>query len=132
MHLRAYYAYKEVKPPKNLIEAALTAVMLPFDNISDDGIEIFSHHLSQATDLGETKLIRINMNYGNVIYHWSHANLKEGIKTGCEGTIKALEEYETSEKEEGRSLTARKPMIDLLAPPKAMRAARWCFGDMQK
>ncbi|HBI47572.1 MAG TPA: hypothetical protein DDX93_02455 [Smithella sp.] len=115
-----------------MIEAALTAVMLPFDNISDDDIEIFSHYLSQATDLGETKLIRINMNYGNVIYHWSHANLKEGIKTGCEGTIKALEEYETSEKEEGRSLTARKPVIDLLAPPKAMRAARWCFGDMQK
>jgi len=124
--------YQEVKPPKNLIEAALTAVMLPFDTISDDDVEIFSHHMTQASDSEKARLIKINMNYGAVNYHWSHANLREGIKTGYEGTIKAIEEYETRTKKEGRNRAVREPVIDLLTPPQEKRAMRWHFGDMQK
>ncbi|MEN6623469.1 MAG: patatin-like phospholipase family protein, partial [Smithella sp.] len=78
--------YQEVKPPGNLIESALTAVMLPFDTISDKNIENFSHKLAQSHGRAKAKLININMNYGAVNYHWSHANLQEGIKTGYEGT----------------------------------------------
>ncbi|KQC11556.1 MAG: hypothetical protein APR62_09580 [Smithella sp. SDB] len=117
--------YQEVKPPKNLIEAALTAVMLPFDTISDDDIEIFSHHLAQISDNEKTRLIKINMNYGTVNYHWNHSNLKEGIKTGYEGTIKAIEEYEARKKTLGLSRDGSKSVINLLTPPKSMRAARW-------
>ncbi|MGD0278945.1 MAG: patatin-like phospholipase family protein [Smithella sp.] len=124
--------YQEAKPPKNLIEAALTAVMLPFDTISDDDIEIFSHHLTEVSDREKTRLIKINMNYGAVNYHWNHSNLKEGIRTGYEGTIKAIEEYEAKKKQEVRSRVKRKPVIDLLTPPKAMRGTRWSFDDEQK
>ncbi len=124
--------YQEVKPPDNLIEASLTAVMLPFDTISDDDIEIFSHHLTQVSDRKKTRLIKINMKYGAVNYHWNHSNLKEGIKTGYEGTMKAIEEYGNRKKKEGRSHTAGNRVVDLLKPPKAMRAGRWNFDKMKK
>ncbi len=116
--------YQEVEPPENLIEAALTAVMLPFDTISDDDVEIFSHNLAQSADGEKAKLIKINMNYGAVNYHWNHANLREGIKTGYEGTIKAIEEYETKKKKADRS-GIREPVIDLLTPPRTGRSLRW-------
>jgi len=124
--------YQEVKPPKNLIEAALTAVMLPFDTISDDDIEIFSHHLTQISDREKTRLIKINMNYGAVNYHWNHSNLKESIETGYKGTIKAIEEYEKKQKIETRSSAKRERVINLLTPHKAMRAERWNLDDKRK
>jgi len=117
--------YQEVKPPQNLIEASLVAVMLPFDTISDDDIEIFTDHLRHSKDNEKTTLIKIHMNYGAVNYHWSHANLKEGIKTGYEGTLKAIEQYERQKIKPARLQKVRTPVIDLLASPKEQRAARW-------
>lgn len=119
--------YQEVRPPKNLIDASLTAVMLPFDTISDDDVEIFSHHLQWRKGDDKARLVRINMNYGAVNYHWSHANLKEGIKTGYDGTMKAIEEYERREEPQRRGKKLFEPVIDLLARPNTMRAARWNF-----
>ena len=119
--------YQEVKPPKNMIEASLTAVMLPFDTISDDDIEIFSHHLRQGKSDNKARLVRINMNYGAVNYHWNHANLREGIKTGYAGTIKAIEEYEQKKKLQKDEKKLLEPVIDLLEQPKTMRAARWNY-----
>lgn len=120
--------YQEAKPPENLIEAALTAVMLPFDTISDDDIEIFSHQLAQVSNGEKTRLIKINMKYGDVNYHWNHSNLREGIKTGYEGTIKAIEEYELKKKKEKYIREKKEPVTDLLTPPKAMRASRWNYN----
>lgn len=117
--------YREAKPPQNLIEASLTAVMLPFDTISDDDIEIFSHQLRMGKNDNQARLVRINMNYGAVNYHWSHANLKEGIKTGYEGTIKAIEEYGRKTRTVKRGKKAAGPVIDLLEQPNTMRAGRW-------
>jgi len=123
--------YQEVKPPNNLIDAALTAVMLPFDTISDDDIEIFAHHLTQVSEHEKTRLIKINMNYGLVNYHWNHSNLKEGINTGYEGTLKAIEEYEINMKKEARGGGKKEPIINLQAPPKTMQAKRWNPDDEQ-
>jgi predicted acylesterase/phospholipase RssA len=116
--------YHQVKPPQNIIEASLIAVMLPFDTISDDDIEIFSHHMRTNADVNKARLIRINMNYDAVNYHWSHANLKEGIKVGYEGTLKAIEEYESHVQKEKQKKIARSPVLDLLASPIQKRATR--------
>ena len=117
--------YQEVKPPQNLIEASLTAVMLPFDTISDDDIEIFADQLRHSTDNEKATLIKIHMNYGAVNYHWSHANLKEGIKTGYEGTLKAIEQYEKRKAKPAKMQKERTPVIDLLAAETPRRGARW-------
>lgn len=117
--------YQQVRPPRNLIEASLIAVMLPFDTISDDDIEIFADYLRHSADKEKATLIKIHMNYGAVNYHWSHANLREGIKTGYEGTLKAIEEYERRKIKPARRKKEQEPVIDLLASPKARRAARW-------
>ncbi|GBC60491.1 alpha/beta hydrolase [Desulfonema ishimotonii] len=96
--------YKEVTPPKNLIEASLVGVMLPFDTISDDDIEIFSYKLrdfNQKTGKN-IKLINVLMRYGKVNYHWNHSNLDQGIKVGYEGTLKAIRELEQSQYADGK------------------------------
>jgi hypothetical protein len=116
--------YQEGNPPENLIEAALTAVMLPFDKISDDDVEIFSHRLMQSAYRQKVKSIKINMNYGAVNYHWDHANLREGIKTGYNGTMRATEEYDTRKKKADHS-EIKEPGIDLLTPPRHGRSLRW-------
>jgi hypothetical protein len=116
--------YQEVKPPQNLIEASLIAVMLPFDTISDDDIEIFSQQMMAASPIGRAQLIRINMKYDAVNYHWSHANLREGIKTGYAGTIKAIEAYQRQAATAGAKKAVRAPVLDLLAPPKLKRGSR--------
>lgn len=54
----------------------------------------------------------------------SHANLKEGIKTGYEGTIKAIEQYDQQKMKPARRFTARTSVVDLLASPQTRRAAR--------
>lgn len=99
--------------------------MLPFDTISDDDIEIFADHLRRSADKEKATLIKIHMNYGAVNYHWSHANLREGIKTGYEGALKAIEEYEQQKTKPARLKKARTPVIDLQASKKTRRGARW-------
>lgn len=96
--------YKAVKPPKNLIEAALLGVMLPFDTISDDDIELFSHRLRAHNRRSDKKIKFINvlMAYKDVNYHWNHSNLDEGIRVGYEGARKSISEYrETDLEKEG-------------------------------
>ncbi|MEN6374804.1 MAG: patatin-like phospholipase family protein [Smithella sp.] len=119
--------YQQAKPPQNLIEASLTAVMLPFDTISDDDVEIFSNYLRSGRSDNRARLVRINMNYGAVNYHWNHANLKEGIKTGFEGTVKAIEEYRQKTKLRIRAKKLPDPVIDLLEQPVARRSGRWNY-----
>jgi predicted acylesterase/phospholipase RssA len=98
--------YKAVKPPKNLIEAALLGVMLPFDTISDDDIDLFSHRLQEhnRTQARKVRFINALMAYQDVNYHWNHSNLDEGIRVGYDGALNAISEYREKdiEKEGGR------------------------------
>ena len=54
------------------------------------GIEIGA---LKAFEEKKIRLINIEMNYGNVNYHWHHANLDQGIKAGYEGTLKQINAY---------------------------------------
>ncbi len=87
--------YKAARPPENLIEAALLGVMLPFDTISDDDIDLFSHRPQAHNRQRDKKIQFINvlMAYGDVDYHWNHANLDRGIRVGYDGTLNSISEY---------------------------------------
>jgi hypothetical protein len=98
-----------------------------------DDIENFLHHMRINADVNKARLIRINMNYDAVNYHWSHANLKEGIKVGYEGTLKAIEEYESHVQKERQKKIARSPVLDLQASNMQKRATRGsCLAKQYK
>ncbi|MCP4116380.1 MAG: patatin-like phospholipase family protein [Desulfobacteraceae bacterium] len=87
--------YKEAAPPKDLVESALVGVMLPFNTISEDDIRLFSYRLEEHNRKSKKKIrmINIEMSYGDLNYHWNHANLDQGIKVGYEGTLKQIDAY---------------------------------------
>lgn len=87
--------YDQVVPPANLIDSELISVMLPFDTISDDDIKIFACRLKEY-NLQKNKNIRlidIEMQYGEVNYHWNHHNLDKGIQAGYDGALLAIKNY---------------------------------------
>ena len=87
--------YKQITPPKNLIEAELLGVMLPFDTISDDDIVLFSQRLQEYNRKNNknVKLVNVLMKYGTLNYHWNHSNLNQGIAVGYQGTLNAINEF---------------------------------------
>jgi predicted acylesterase/phospholipase RssA len=91
--------YDQVVPPANLIDSELMSVMLPFDTISDDDIKLFAYRLKEYNlrKKKDIKLIDIEMQYGEVNYHWNHCNLDNGIKAGYDGAILAIQNYRKNE-----------------------------------
>lgn len=87
--------YNEVRPPENLIESELISVMLPFDTISNDDIKLFTYRLEEHNRKNNKniRLINVDMEYGNVNYHWNHSNLQQGIETGYKGALKKISHY---------------------------------------
>jgi predicted acylesterase/phospholipase RssA len=87
--------YKQITPPKNLIEAELLGVMLPFDTISDDDIVLFSQRLQEYNrkNSKNIKLVNVLMKYGTLNYHWNHSNLNQGIQVGYNGTLNAINTF---------------------------------------
>lgn len=83
---------RQVTPPANLLDSALLGVMLPFDTISDNDVRLFAQQVAahNRTHGTRVRLIDIPMAYERVNYHWSHANLAEGIQVGYEGTMAEL------------------------------------------
>ncbi len=83
--------YKSIKPPQNLLDAELLAVMLPFTTIADDDIKLFKYHLKEQGDT--TKVVEIGMRYDELNYHWSYANLDKGIEVGYQGAKATIADY---------------------------------------
>ena len=87
--------YNVAHAPKNLIDAELISVMLPFDTISDDDIKLFAYRLKEYNQDKEknVKLLNIEIQYGKMNYHWNHSNLDQGIISGYEGAIQSINTY---------------------------------------
>lgn len=85
--------YKEIKPPKNQLEADLLAVELPFATIARSDIKLFAFHLKETGLDKKIKLIKIDLSYKELDFFWKHSTLEKGIQAGYEGALAAIHDY---------------------------------------
>jgi predicted acylesterase/phospholipase RssA len=85
--------YKEVKPPKNQLEADLLAVELPFATIAQSDIKLFAVRLKETGLDKKIKLIKIDLSYKDLDFFWKHSTLEKGIEVGYEGALAAIHDY---------------------------------------
>lgn len=85
--------YKEIKPPKNQLEADLLAVELPFTTIAHDDIKLFDFYLKEAGLNKKIKLIKINLSYKELDFFWKQSTLEKGIQVGYNGAVATIKEY---------------------------------------
>lgn len=85
--------YKEIKPPKNQLEAELLAVELPFATIARSDIKLFAFHLKETGLDKKIKLIKIDLSYKELDFFWRHSTLERGIQAGYEGALVAIHDY---------------------------------------
>jgi hypothetical protein len=85
--------YKEIKPPKNQLEADLLAVELPFTTIAHDDIKLFAFHLKKAGWDKKIKLIKIDLSYKELDFYWKRSTLEKGIQVGYEGALATIHDY---------------------------------------
>ncbi len=90
--------YKEIKPPKNQLEADLLAVELPFATIAHDDIKLFAFHLKEAGLDKKIKLIKIDLSYKDLDFFWKHSTLEKGIQVGYEGALATIHDYLSASK----------------------------------
>lgn len=88
--------YQSVKPPKTVFEAACLEVMLPFDTIADDDVELFKY--KYLKDYPNVSLHEVPMQYDELTYDWSYKNLKKGIEIGYRDTKAYLEKQKNHTK----------------------------------
>jgi hypothetical protein len=85
--------YKEIRPPKNQLEADLLAVELPFTTIAHDDVKLFAFHLKEAGLDKKIKLIKINLSYKELDFFWKHSTLEKGIQVGYDGAQATIRDY---------------------------------------
>lgn len=85
--------YKEIKPPKNQLEADLLAVELPFTTIAHDDIKLFDFYLKEAGLDKKIKLIKIDLSYKDLDFFWKRSTLEKGIQVGYKGGVAAVKNY---------------------------------------
>jgi predicted acylesterase/phospholipase RssA len=85
--------YKEIKPPKNQLEADLLAVELPFTTIAHDDIKLFAFHLKEEGLDKKIKLVKINLSYKDLDFFWKQSTLEKGIQVGYDGALATIKNY---------------------------------------
>ena len=85
--------YKEVKPPKNQLEADLLAVEVPFATIAHDDIKLFAFYLKEAGLDRKTRLVKIDLSYKELDFFWRRSTLEKGIQVGYDGAMATIKNY---------------------------------------
>jgi predicted acylesterase/phospholipase RssA len=85
--------YKEIKPPKNPLEADLLAVELPFITIAHNNVELFSRILKTTGLDRRIKLIKMNFSYKDLDFLWKQSTLEKGIEVGYRGAMETIADY---------------------------------------
>jgi hypothetical protein len=85
--------YKEIKPPKNQLEADLLAVELPFTTIANDDIKLFEFYLKRDGWDKKIKVVKIDLTYRDLDFFWKQSTLEKGIQIGYNGAVATIKEY---------------------------------------
>jgi len=86
----------QVLPPRNLYDSLANLCELFCATVGEDDVALFKYHLLCDEEVKQRwkkiKVIEIPVDC-TINFHWSHSNLKHGIKAGEDAAERAFEEY---------------------------------------